>query len=119
MPMAARRALDRAGVKLSLRAWRALAASDREAIAQMGEEEIVNRARVLALTGDAPAIDVQADPPSDRVPDDLRAALGDRAPDDARWRSLGVLERYVLASYARRGRTEKLAAACDHLLRRS
>src|SRR5690606_6602636 len=93
----------------------------RTMIARLGEEDEVDVERVRALLeGAEPGPEPIApadDPPSDAPPADVRAALGTGRPlsDDA-WRALGALGRYVLASYARRGRAEKLAAAYDSLV---
>ncbi len=122
VPMAGRRALDRAGVKLSLRAWQGLSLPRREMLARLGEDEEVDAEHVRALLEDADpppeAIEAPPEPPATSPPGDLCAALGaDRPLDDEAWQRLGALGRYVLASYARRGRAEKLAAAYDSLVR--
>lgn len=123
LPMSARRALDLAGLKLSLRAWQALSLPVRETLARLGEEAEVDGEVVLELVDaadPAPAkIDPVPDPDRERVPDAVRAALGDdRAITDKQWRALSVVARYALASYARRGRDEKLTAAYDALFSR-
>lgn len=122
VPMAGRRALDRAGLKLSLRAWQGLSLPRREMLARLGEEEEVDAEQVRELLegADPPPepIEAPAEPPAASPPAELSAALGaDRPLDDEAWRRLGALGRYVLASYARRGRVEKLAAAYDSLVR--
>ncbi len=123
IPMAGRRALDRAGQKLSLRAWQGMSLMQREMLASLGEQDEVDVERVAALLeGVHPApepIGPLEDPQTDAVPPDLRAALGERALTDEAWRSLDPLARYVLANYARRGRAEKLALAYDSLVRRT
>lgn len=122
VPMAGRRALDRAGLKLSLRAWQGLSLPVREMVVRLGEEGEVDVERVRwLLEGADPApepIDALPDPAPDAVPPDLRAALApDRALTDEQWRALTPLGRYVLASYARRGRLDKLKTAYDSLVR--
>ena len=124
VPLAGRRALDRAGLKLSLRAWQSLSMPARAMIARLGQEDEVDVERVRSLLeGAEPAPEPIApldDPPSDAPPAEVRAALGPARPlSDEAWRALGSLGRYVLASYARRGRAEKLAAAYDSLVSRS
>jgi hypothetical protein len=122
IPLAGRRALDRAGLKLSLRAWQGLSFLVRETVARLGEDEEVDGERVRELLeGAAPEperIDPLADPPPEAVPAELSAALGAARPlDVARWRTLSPVARYALFSYARRGRAEKLAEAYDSLFR--
>lgn len=122
IPLAGRRALDRAGLRLSLRAWQALSLLVRETVARLGEDVEVDAERVRALLDGAhPApepIAPRLDPPAEVAPPEVRAALGPGRPlDDGAWRGLSPVGRYALASYARRGRAEKLAAAYDALLR--
>lgn len=120
VPLAGRRALDRAGLKLSLRAWQGLSFLVRETIARLGEDEDVDVTRVRELVEAAfpPPEPIEAidDPPRTEVPPEVREALGSERPIDAPfWQALSPVERYALASYARRGRAEKLAAAYDAL----
>jgi len=122
MPLAARRALDHAGLKLSLRAWQGLSFLVRETLAGLGEAEDVDIERVRELLEGArpepEPIEPLADPPAGTVPAAVRDALGPERPiDEAAWEGLAVVARYALASYARRGRSEKLAAAYDSLFR--
>jgi len=122
IPLAGRRALDRAGLKLSLRAWQSLSFLVRETVARLGEEDEVDGARVRELLeGVAPEperIEPLADPPAGAVPAEVSGALGGERPLDAeKWRGLSPVARYALFSYARRGRAEKLAGAYDSLFR--
>jgi hypothetical protein len=124
IPMSARRALDRAGLKLSLRAWQALSLPVRATLAALGEEDIVDPEHVASLLDSADprpeAIDAPAEPDPERVPAELSAALGSARPiGDGTWRALSPLERYALFSYARRGRSERLDAAYAALFERS
>lgn len=123
VPLAGRRALDRAGLKLSLRAWQGLSLLVRESVARLGEEPEVDAERVRELLDVADpeptTIEPIDDPPADAVPRELALALGEARPiDDAEWRRLTPLGRYVLANYARRGRAEKLVEAYDALVAR-
>ena len=116
VPLGARRALDRAGVKLSLDGWRSLPVDARRAIAEAGSGAMVDAAPVLTATrGAEPAPDAVApasDPPSDTVPQELRQAFAPVGPlDDAVWASLSALDRYALAKVAERGRAERIAGA--------
>lgn len=124
IPLAGRRALDRAGLKLSLRAWQGLSLLVRETLAQLGELEEVDADRVRSLLEAAhPAAEpIEAAPEAsfDQVPEVVRDALGpDRPVDLDAWRRLSPVARYALYSYARRGREAKLTEAYDSLLTRS
>lgn len=123
VPLAARRALDRAGLKLSLRAWQGLSLIVRETLARLGEAAEVDVERVRELLDAAdPApdpIDAIDDPPLDRVPREITDALGAlRALDVRAWQRLSHVGRYALAHYAEKGRAEKLAEAYDALVAR-
>lgn len=122
IPLAARRALDLAGLRLSLRAWQGLSLLVRETLARLGESPEVDPPQVHELlTAARPepepeSIAPRPDPPADAVPAVVRDALGRERPlDDVSWRGLSAVERYALASYASRGRTEKLTRAYDAL----
>lgn len=121
VPMAGRRALDRAGRKLSLSAWQALPMTDRIAIVRAGAavEVPVDAVRAIAdravpAATEQPAID---DPPADDPPAGLVAALGAERPLSAEtWRGLGALARFALANLHRRQKPERLHKAYDGLL---
>jgi cyclic pyranopterin phosphate synthase len=121
LPLAARRALDQIGRKLSREAWVSLPLPLRRQIVALGSApavdlELVSEAVMLA-TPPPEAIDVVADPPADRVPADVRDAFGaDMLLADAVWASLGALDRYALAKVARRGRPERLRAAYEEIV---
>jgi cyclic pyranopterin monophosphate synthase len=114
VPLAARRALDRAGFKPSLEAWRALPLELRQAIVEAGSERVVNVAQVeLALgTQSMPRIAQTEEPAVGGVPEELRAAYGaDRPISEALWLSLSPLDRYALSKVGAHGNGERLAAA--------
>ena len=118
LPLAARRALDIAGVKVSLEAWRALSLDARRVIAACGSESAVDSARVeaaLALVlahGSVTRIERSVDPGISAVPADLSAALGTSRPiSQALWHALSPLDRYALLKVAGRGKPERLEAA--------
>jgi hypothetical protein len=119
IPMSARRALDLAGVKLSLLGWQRLSFMVRETLAATGEDDVdPERVRALLEGVETIEIDPIPDPPADRVPPEVRAALGDERPlTDGAWRALSTIERYAIASYVRRDREERLARAYDALIR--
>jgi cyclic pyranopterin phosphate synthase len=120
VPLAARRALDRAGLKLSLEGWRSLSLADRRAVSDAGSGTVVDLTPVTeAVRRAEPAAErVQPvdDPPSDAVPADVRRAFGERGLDAKVWSSLSPLARYALAKVATRGRAERISAAYDEII---
>jgi cyclic pyranopterin phosphate synthase len=112
MPIAARRALDTAGIRLSLEAWRTLSLADRTALIVSGSLGSVPVSRVERLLEQVqprpPRVEPQADPRE--IPPDLLAALGVLSRElEGRWPALGGLERYALAKLARPGHLEPAA----------
>lgn len=116
LPLAARRALDHAGWKLSLAGWVSLALADRQALTALGSEPNIDVAEVARRLGRAapPATrcDVTADPPRDEPPAALVAAFAAEGRlSRAVWSSLDDLDRYTLAKVGGRGNLERLRAA--------
>ena len=70
LPLAARRALDLAGLKLSLEAWRVLPLTSRRAIVQLGSGPAVDVAQVEGALGNAQVARLarSADPYGMRTP---------------------------------------------------
>ena len=119
LPMAARRALDVAGVHLSLAAWQTLALPARQLLVQLGAGESVATERVRACLREVSLREeaVRPDPDPNRPPPELITALGPLRPMAAeRWSQLHALDRYVLAQLARRSRLERLAVAYDEIV---
>src|SRR5580704_2367087 len=92
VPLAARRALDRAGCKVSLSAWRAAPIELRRAIVRAGADAVVDADRMRQLLTEGavrfePLVECPEEPGAERVPDDLHAVLG-AVVGDATWRSL-------------------------------
>jgi cyclic pyranopterin phosphate synthase len=121
VPLAARRALEGAGCKVPLVAWRRMRVSARVAITSLGEEGRLDGTRVheLLVEEGAPfepkpgAIDPSASTP----PADIVRALGpDRPLDAAAWRALRPLDRWVFARLARRAKPERLHRAYDEIV---
>jgi cyclic pyranopterin phosphate synthase len=114
VPLAARRALDRAGFKPSLEAWRGLPLEQRIALTEAGEGPMVEVARVeqlLSATGIPRAAPIPEPEPL-AVPEELRQAYGAERPiSDAVWFGLAPLDRYALGKAAVRGQDERLSAA--------
>jgi cyclic pyranopterin monophosphate synthase len=121
VPLAARRALDRAGLKLSLDGWRSLSLERRRAIAEAGSGPVVDVEAVTAATGGAdPTVEriepIDA-PAADTPPPHVVRAFGPARPlEPAVWAALSSLDRYALAKVAARGRPERLAAAYDEIV---
>jgi len=118
VPLAARRALDRLGRKLSLEGWRSIPLDDRRRLVRAGADEqlageltaIVDR----AVPAPAP-MDVPGELDRSAPPRELVAALGSSRPlDDATWRLLRSVDRYALAKYA--DRSDKLVNAYDEIV---
>lgn len=124
LPIAARRALDHAGRKLSLEGFRSLAGPQREELATLGAQDVVDVARVSAL---ALAAEPAAEPmtpvgdPSASAPDDaLVAAFGPTRPlPPASWSALSPLDRYALAKVARGKSPERLQQAYAEIIGQS
>jgi cyclic pyranopterin phosphate synthase len=124
VPLAARRALDLAGVKLSLAGFRSLSLELRRELASLGSGAEVDTARVHAIGAFAEpppvALSVAPDPPADAVPAELVTALGAERPLDAGiWSALEPLERYALAKLARGSRAERLDGAYSEIVGKS
>jgi cyclic pyranopterin phosphate synthase len=120
VPLAARRALDRAGLKVSLAAWRAAPLATRRLVAQLGASDDVEEPRVREAveaagvpTSPAPILH---EPRSDAVPEDLAEALGATVGDPT-WRLLSALDRWVLAKLARKeGGSDRLHRALTEIV---
>jgi cyclic pyranopterin monophosphate synthase len=121
IPLAARRALDTCGAKLTAVAWRRMRSGARVAITSLGSDKKVDAARVrdLLVEEDVPyeAVTAVIDPPAGGLSTDLVRALGEARPlDAARWRTLAPLDRYALVRLARRGRSDRLRRAYDEIV---
>jgi cyclic pyranopterin phosphate synthase len=113
VPLAARRALDATGLRLSRAAWTALSLADRRALVELGSAPEVERERVKALCGVAgEPIAPSAEPPSADPPADVVAAFGPEHPiPGAVWSALSPLDRYALAKVAAKARPERISPA--------
>jgi cyclic pyranopterin phosphate synthase len=114
LPLAARRALDVAGLKVSLEAWRALPLEARRLIVECGSTPAVDLARVEAALGEQPVtrIERSVDPCVSTVPAELSGPLGSKRPiSQALWHALSPLDRYALVKVAGRRKAERLDAA--------
>jgi cyclic pyranopterin phosphate synthase len=121
VPMAARRALDWAGRKVSLAGWRSLGLDQKRELVRIGASASVDVAAVQEIvaraTPEPEAMAAVADPAADRVPREVAAALaGVGALADSVWSALSALDRYALAKVARKGREERLSAAYQEII---
>ncbi len=107
MPWAARRALDFAGLKMSLAEWRAMSEPDRHRLARLGLDAAVDKDAVRVLAHTATAIDAFIPPggPPAEISIDREA-----------WSALSCVARHALHAYARRGKRERLRAAYESLM---
>jgi cyclic pyranopterin phosphate synthase len=121
VPLAARRALDRAGSKLSLQGWKGLPLILRRELVSLGGEHEVPVERVQAIVAGAtpsaeavpPVPELSAHAPSPEVVDAYRA-LGRLSP--AIWSQLTPLARYALAKVATSNDAERADAAYRELV---
>lgn len=124
LPMAARRALDHAGEKLSLQDWKAQPIGFRQHLTMLGSDVTVDvesvrgllRAQLVPTT----RIEPQADAPPLAPPESVRSAFGsDRPIPDSVWSALSPLDRYVLLKVAQKARPERLARAYGEIIGQS
>jgi cyclic pyranopterin phosphate synthase len=106
-PIAARRALDHAGFRLSVEGWRSLVLDDRQKLTLCGVPDRVDVdliANVLKRATPAPQrISPVNDPDPSAPPEALAKALEPtRAIDPKRWSRLRAIDRYALAHTYRR-----------------
>ncbi|NUP05633.1 MAG: cyclic pyranopterin monophosphate synthase MoaC [Polyangiaceae bacterium] len=107
LPLAARRALDVAGLRLSLEGYQSLVYKDRLDLAILGARDSVDTSqveRIVRRSSMPPArIKPVADPDARTPPEQLNAALGPkRALDPIGWSKLRALDRYALVHVMRR-----------------
>jgi cyclic pyranopterin phosphate synthase len=107
LPLAARRALDHAGLRLSIEAWRSLPIDHRRQLALSGAEAVVDTGTVIVAVRRArPApqpIERVADPDPNTPPVGIARLLrGSRTLDARTWARLRPLDRYALAHAHRR-----------------
>ncbi len=126
LPLAARRALDTAGIALSLEGWQALSLDERRLIAEAGAAAVVAVETVERVA-------LRARPAPDRIgrrrdPEDLPPELAEGAGEKLRdlslaWPALTPFERYALAKLARSKKADpevraaRLRQACDEILK--
>lgn len=121
LPLAARRALDHAGRKLSLAGWSSLPEGDRRSLVRLGSVSPVDLdavARLVRRARPAPAaVEPVSDPPRDAPPGRLVEAYADHGRlSPAIWASLSDVDRYALEKVARRPNSERLASAYAEII---
>lgn len=97
MPWAARRALDHAGIKVSLAGWQALSVADRKRLAGLGSVPAIDRGAVDALVeGElVPPFTPPASPP-----EGLEV-------DPEIWSGLSIVAQHALHAYGARDKSER------------
>lgn len=124
LPLSARRALDLAGRKLSLEGFRSLPVTERRRLAELGEGDTVDVARVVALVAagiPAAAVVPVVPDPSPVAPDDdvIAAFRAERPIPPGSWSALSPLERYALAKVARGKNSARLEQAYAEIIGQS
>lgn len=121
LPLAARRALDVSGKKLSLAGFRSLTVEARRALTEAGEESRVDPTKVRRIVAPAnpPALDMPAmpEPDAEEVPGRVLETLGSDRPLSGKvWSSLSALDRYALYKVTEKPRQDRVAAAYAELV---
>lgn len=124
VPLAARRALDALGTKLSLEGFQSLPLAARTALTEAGSEARVDLAKAHAsLNGASPPparIEPQDDPSELSPPEALQQRLGAARPlSEKVWQALSPLDRYALSKVSSRKNEERMAAAYDEIIGQS
>ncbi|HET9958264.1 MAG TPA: nitrate reductase associated protein [Polyangiaceae bacterium] len=124
LPMAARRALDMAGIHVSLEPWKGLSAEQRQGFINLGRAPTVDVAavgrRVEELGLASRPEQKWTEPGADEVPRDVQLALAPQLTiSKAEWSQLSPLDRYTLYKLASRERTDKAKLAWREIRARS
>jgi cyclic pyranopterin phosphate synthase len=124
VPLAARRALDHAGRKLSLEGFRSLPLAARQTLARLGSVDEVDVADVVAIAErGVPApqpIEPVLDPPLAGPEPAVVVAFGPERPIPAgTWSALHPLERYALTKVALGNKTERREQAYREIIGQS
>ncbi|MCH2111128.1 MAG: hypothetical protein MK135_17550, partial [Polyangiaceae bacterium] len=121
LPLSARRALDAAGKKLSLEAFRSLDYQERMALCLEGEKEQPDTDAIRALVALAriPAEDIE--PPQLPIPDEVPAILKSQFNESREvhpklWSTLSELERYALWKVCQKPREPRLTHAFEEII---
>jgi molybdenum cofactor biosynthesis protein MoaC len=119
LPFAARRALDHAGLKVSLASWKAMPLRAREQLAALGADATVDVAGVRRALSRAEAateaIAPKHDPDPLEVPPELVRAMGYDIGVPT-WRALSPLDRYVLQKVSAKPRGDRVTQAYNEIV---
>lgn len=120
VPLCARRALDAAGLKLSLDGWQSLPMTTRAELAELGSGRDIDLAKVRALcataTPSARPCEAFDAPTADVMPELLISKLGNRPLDPKVWHALSPLDRYTLLKCAMAKRAARLDGAYEAIV---
>ncbi len=121
LTLAARRALDVAGRRLSLKGWQSLDLAKRLVLVQQGRAQVVDVSTVLAAIETAEPAAKPTEPDNEerlqKPPSELATLLGAERPLDADdWQKLDQLERFALAHTVRRSDAARAHATYDEIL---
>jgi cyclic pyranopterin monophosphate synthase len=121
VPLAARRALDGVGQKVSLAEWQRLPLSFRSHLVALGSASELDGPliqQVLTQFGvHSTAIEALDEPSPDGVPPTVSEAFGPSRPIPlATWSALGPLDRYALVKIASKATPARLDAAYDEIV---
>jgi cyclic pyranopterin phosphate synthase len=124
LPMAARRALDHAGLRLSREGWTSLPLDARRRLVDAGAAREVDpavvRGECIGARPPPESTETVKDPPTGSIPEVVAAALGpSRTLSISAWSALSALDRFALFKVASRGRPERIAAAYDEVVGQS
>jgi cyclic pyranopterin phosphate synthase len=124
VPLAARRALDALGAKLSLEGFQSLTIEAKEALTEAGSLAVVDLQKArAALTGASPPpepLTPEGDLSDRSPPDSVRARLGAARPlSDKMWQSISPLDRYALSKVTGRHNEERIQGAYDEIVGQS
>lgn len=124
MPMAARRALDRAGVRISLKSWQGSSLSARRTLTALGSGLVVDVAAVDQWIEEndleRQSIEPVAEPSALATPAEVQTAFGGKRPIPvATWAALSPLDRSALIKVAQESRPERLQRAYEEIVGQS
>ena len=114
MPLAARRALDVTGLKLSLAGWQSLPYEARIDMIKIGARDAVDREAVRGVVADVDPYPKEIKPDDERRLETCPPALRKHAYEG--WFDLSMLKRYALVHQASRDDSEKLQNALHEIL---
>lgn len=123
LPIAARRALDHAGLKLSREGWQSLPLAARQRVVELGSAPEVDvlavKDQVRHAVPAASEVEPVFDPSPDAVPAELSAALGDSPLPPGVWSALSPLERFALVKAAASRSPDRLPRAYQEIVGQS